>query len=289
MPAKDLPVARFNKAVFLAPSEKAKLIWYGHSVVLLRMNSQNILIDPMFGPDASPIAPFTTKRFSSNTLSIIDELPEIDMVLMTHDHYDHLDLASISKLKKKTKHYFTGLGVARHLVHWGIDRNAITELDWWDQESCEGISITYTPTRHFSGRGLTDRAKSLWGGWVINGGEENIYFSGDGGYGNHFKEVGERLGPFDFGMMECGQYSDYWPQVHMHPQESVQAAMDAKVKKGMPVHWSGFALAQHAWTDPVNRFKKAAEEKELAWSNPKLGELFSAHEVRQEDWWEELK
>lgn len=148
--------------------------------------------------------------FSKNTLSIIDDLPAIDLLLMTHDHYDHLDMASIRKLKKKTNKYFVGLGVARHLIHWGIDRDAITEFDWWNNHSFENISITYTPTRHFSGRGLTDRAKLLWGGWAFNNKHVNIYFSGDGGYGNHFREIGKRLGPFDLGMMECGQYSEHW-------------------------------------------------------------------------------
>ena len=171
----------------------------------MRMNEQTLLIDPMLGGNTTPIAPIANKRFSENTLQLIDGFPEIDLLLLTHDHYDHLDFDSIQKLKHKTQKYFVALGIKRHLVRWGVAPDLITEFDWWDNQSFENINITFTPTRHFSGRGLTDRNKSLWGGWAFENKNENIWFSGDGGYGQHFKEVGKRLGPFDFGFMECGQ------------------------------------------------------------------------------------
>ena len=195
--------------------------------MLMRVNNKTILIDPMLGPDAAPIAPFKSKRFSESTLSLIDQFPEIDLLLLSHDHYDHLDLASIKKLKPKVKQYYVALGCGRHLEHWGIDPVQIREFDWWDNASFEAINITFTPSRHFSGRGLRDRFKSLWGGWVFKTETESIYFSGDGGYGKHFKEVGEKLGPFDFGIMECGQYNEQWHQIHMYPEEAIQAAIDA--------------------------------------------------------------
>ena len=151
----------------------------------------------------------------------------------------------------------------------------------------ENNEITFTPSRHFSGRGLTDRAKSLWGGWVFKTEQESIYWSGDGGYGNHFKEVGEKLGPFDIGFMECGQYNANWHLIHMYPEEAVQAAIDAGVKKAVAVHWAGFALAQHTWVNPIERFCKAAEENKLEILTPEIGELFKMDEEKSEKWWEQ--
>lgn len=286
MPKQDLPVLKFNNEQFLSPSEKTKMIWFGHSVVLFRMNGKTLLIDPMLGPNASPIAPFKTKRFSKNTIDIIDDLPEIDVMLITHDHYDHIDLASIKKLKLKTKQYFVALGVKRHLVSWGIDPELITEFDWWDNVNFSDISITFTPTQHFSGRGIRDRFMTLWGGWAFKTKSENIYFSGDGGYGNHFKEVGEKLGPFDFAFMECGQYNENWKQIHLHPNESVQAALDAKVNKATPVHWAGFCLSDHHWKEPMELFSNAANSKNLTLFDPQIGELFSLETELTSHWWE---
>lgn len=284
-PKKPLPIVPFHVGNFLAPSEKSKFIWYGHSAILLRMNNKTILIDPMLGTNASPIAPFSTKRFSTNTLDLIDDFPEIDLLLMTHDHYDHLDLDSIMKLQPKVKQYFTGMGVGRHLKKWGIEENKIIEFDWWRSELFQDIQITYTPTRHFSGRGLSDRAKSMWGGWVFQTEQERLWFSGDGGYGNHFEEVGERLGPFDFAWMECGQYNENWSLIHMFPDESVQAAIDAKVRKIMPVHWAGFSLAQHHWTDPVEKFVASAQLKSIPFHTPELGELVDLNQERKNIFW----
>ncbi|MEQ9167615.1 MAG: MBL fold metallo-hydrolase [Fulvivirga sp.] len=286
-PKRPLPIIPFDKAAFLTPSDKMKFIWYGHSVVLMRLNNQTILIDPMLGPDSSPIGPIKTRRYSDNTLDLIDQFPEIDLLMLTHDHYDHLDYASIMKLLPKTKKYFVGMGVKRHLVKWGVETDLITEFDWWNSAVHEDISITYTPTRHFSGRGLTDRAKSLWGGWAFKTDNENIWFSGDSGYGAHFKDVGEKLGPFDFAFMECGQYNEEWHQIHMFPEETVQAAFDGKAKKCMPVHWAGFTLAPHKWTDPADRFVKEAESKQLPYMLPKLGQLMTYDIEQKEHWWEE--
>lgn len=279
-PKSDLPIIPFHKEGFLAPSEKAKFIWYGHSVVLMRISGMTVLIDPMLGNDTTPMTPFSNNRFSKNSLSVINDFPEIDLMLLTHDHYDHLDLDSIKKLKSKTKNYFVALGLKRHLVKWGIQPELVTEFDWWDDETLDSINITFSPTRHFSGRGLTDRSKCLWGGWVVKSQNENIWFSGDGGYGDHFKEIGKKLGPFDFGFMECGQYNEDWRSIHLFPNEAVQAALDARVKKAMPVHWGGFALSyQHTWTEPW------ATKKGLNFMLPKIGQLFSCSENVQEKWW----
>ena len=286
-PKSKLPIIPFDKQAFLAPSDELKYVWYGHSALLLRLDRKTLLIDPMLGPNTSPIAPFGTYRYSDNTLDLIDQFPEIDLVLLTHDHYDHLDYDSIQRLKSKASKYFVGMGVKRHLVKWGVDADSITEFDWWNEKSFEEINITYTPTRHFSGRGLTDRAKSMWGGWTLKTATENIWFSGDSGYGNHFKEVGKKLGPFDFAFMECGQYDEEWHQIHMFPEESVQAAIDGQVKLAMPVHWGGFTLAPHKWTDPPECFVKTAESKGVNYTLPKLGQLMTRSEVQTENWWEE--
>lgn len=287
-PKKPIPIANFKSDEFITPSDNSKFIWYGHSVILMRIKEQTILIDPMFGSNAAPISPFSVKRFTNNTLDIIKELPEIDLLLISHDHYDHLDYNSIKLLKNKVKKFGVALGVARHLVKWGIPKKTISEFDWWDQINFKGIKITFTPSRHFSGRGLNDRAKSLWGGWTFKTFNENIWFSGDSGYGKHFKQIGEKLGPFDFGFIECGQYNEKWHQIHMFPEESIQAAIDARVDKIMAVHWAGFALAQHHLKDPIRRFSKKAKELRITISSPQVGELFSVQSQQPKDWWEEI-
>lgn len=289
-PKQTIPIVPFDLDAFMAPADEVKFIWYGHSVLLIRMNGKTLLIDPMLGSDTTPIAPITTKRFSENTLSLIDEFPTIDLVLLTHDHYDHLDFASIKKLNSKVKQFYVAIGVKRHLESWGVDADKILEFDWWDNREFESIEITFTPTRHFSGRGLTDRLKTLWGGWVFKTETENIWFSGDGGYGKHFKEIGEKLGPFDFGFMECGQYNEDWRPVHLFPDESVQAAIDAQVKKIMPVHCAGFALSYaHAWKEPIEEFIEAAESLETPFLIPKIGEIFTKSSVLNNRWWEDIK
>lgn len=281
----------FDKTAFLKDSNGAKFIWLGHSAILCRMQGKTILIDPMLGPDAAPIAPFKIKRFNTIGLDLIDALPEIDLLIMSHDHYDHLDLKSIRKLAPKVKSFYTAIGVGRHLKSWGIDTTKITEFVWWEQQEFEGISITFTPSRHFSARGVRDRFHGLWGGWTLKTAHEHIWFSGDGGYGTHFKEIGERLGPFDMAFMECGQYNELWRPIHLFPEESVQAAQEAKAAQIMPVHWGSFTLSDHTWTEPVERFVKAASEAQQPWFVPKIGEQFTLQECAglQEPWWEHEK
>lgn len=286
-PNTPLPIEPLERALFLEQSNRVKLVWYGHAAFLWRMSGKTILVDPMLGPNAAPISPMAIKRFSDNTLDLIDDFPEIDALMLTHDHYDHLDMGSILRLIPKVKSYHVALGVKRHLVSWGVDASIITEYDWWEDNMLDDIRITFTPTRHFSGRGLKDRAKSLWGGWVFTTPTENIYFSGDGGYGTHFKEVGERLGPFDLGIMECGQYNDNWHQIHMNPEEAIQAAIDARVEVAVPFHWAGFALAQHTWYDPADRFFAEAEKRGVRHFSPRLGEIVGDYtQYAPTKWWE---
>lgn len=284
-PSKKLSISPFSHDTFLHPDLGAKAIWYGHSAILLRLNRLNVFIDPMLGLNAAPISPFPVKRFSENTLDIIDNLPELDLVLISHDHYDHLDFDSIVKIRNKARHFCVALGVGRHLKGWGIEESKVTEFDWWEDKVVDDVRITFTPSRHFSGRGLMDNAMGLWGGWAFRTKSEHIWFSGDGGYGKHFVEIGKRLGPFDFGFMECGQYNERWHQIHMYPEESIQAAADAGARKIMPVHWGAFSLAQHSWTDPVERFVIAAENRDQDYCVPILGELFTLDSTQQTKWW----
>lgn len=289
-PNSPIPILPFEASKFDTGDVKPKFVWYGHSVCLLQINGANILIDPMLGPDAAPIAPFKSKRFSEGSLEVIDSIPKIDLVLLTHDHYDHLDLESIKRLKAKVDKWFVALGVSRHLEKWGIPHEQITEFDWWDNILFEEIKITFTPSRHFSGRGALDRAKSLWGGWVFNSPGYNVYWSGDGGYGPHFKEIGEKLGPFDWGFMECGQYHQQWQAIHMLPEESILAAIDAGVAKATPVHWGGFSLAMHSWKEPIERFVEEANEKDMTVYTPQIGEIVNMDlENVQSSWWTEIK
>ena len=285
-PASPLPIQAFDKNQFLSQNDKAKFVWYGHAVVLMRIKGKTLLIDPMLGDDTTPIAPTKSKRFSENTLDLIEDFPVIDLVLFTHDHYDHLDYNSIQKLKGKVKHYFVALGVKRHLVRWGISADNITEFDWWQTHNLDEISITFTPTRHFSGRGLTDRFKSLWGGWAFETSSEKILFSGDGGYGQHFKDIGNKFGGFDFAFMECGQYNDDWHEIHLFPKESVQAGIDVKANKIMPFHWAGFNLSyQHTWTEPVEEFTENALNRGIDFATPALGKIFDADAMEKDKWW----
>lgn len=285
-PRTQLPVQSLDTEALMQTSDKAKLAWYGHSAILLRLLGQTVWIDPMMGEDASPVAPMKTRRFSPGSLGLLDVLPDIDLVLISHDHYDHLDYESMMKLRGRVRQYYVALGVKRHLVSWGIEASQIEEFDWWDTKSWEGIDITFTPTRHFSGRGVTSIARCLWGGWVLKTPDENIWFSGDSGYADHFREVGERLGPFDLGLMECGQYCVDWPEIHMFPEESVQAAIDAGVRVAMPVHWGGFNLSyQHGWYEPAADFVRHAEAQSLPYVTPKIGEVFGAG-TETERWWE---
>lgn len=285
-PLEKIVVAPFNATTFLTPSEYMKFIWYGHSVLLMRVKNKTILIDPMLGNDAAPIAPFSIKRFNSISTAIISDFPEIDILLMSHDHYDHLDLKSIQLLKGKVKQFYVALGVGRHLISWGIDPATITEFDWWETNSFENIEFTFTPTRHFSGRGMKDRFKGLWGGWAIKTDTENNWFSGDGGYGTHFTEIGTKLGPFDFAFMECGQYNKLWRPIHLFPDECIQAAIDAQAKKIMPVHWGSFNLSDHSWTESADQFVLECKKSAIPYLTPMIGELITPSQKSENiHWW----
>lgn len=288
-PNSPIPVLKIDSTE-IVNNKTARLTWFGHSAFLLELGNKNLLIDPMFGDSPSPIPAMGAKRYSKELPIAIEKLPLIDAVIFSHDHYDHLDYGSVLKLKNKVKHFFVPLGVGNHLRKWGVAADKITELDWWQTANYEGISFVCTPARHFSGRGITDRFSTLWASWVIKTDAQNLFFSGDSGYGPHFKEIGERFGPFDFAMMECGQYNENWSNIHMMPEETAQAAVDIKTKQMMPIHWGAFTLALHDWTEPVERVTVAAQKLGMPLFTPKIGEPIdlTKQEKPSSLWWKGL-
>lgn len=288
-PTQPLPSLSFNEDAWTALSpEEFGFVWYGHSNLLLKLGGKTVAVDPMFGGDAAPISPFPVRRYNGDLTKLIGSLPKIDLVLFTHDHYDHLDYDSIQKLKVKVDQYWVALGMGRHLTSWGIPNERIREFDWWQEEQLDNIVITFTPSQHFAGRGLTDRCQSFWGGWSLQTEEVRVWVSGDGGYGPHFHTIGQRLGPFDFGFIEVGQYNQAWSAMHLFPEESVQATIDAGATKIIPIHWGAFTLAQHSWYEPVARFVEEAERLGRSWLVPRLGELVTGSEQQQRQrWWQE--
>lgn len=257
----------------LHANEHTKVTWFGHSALWLQIEGKTIFIDPMLGIAPSPFPVFGGKRYSRQLPIEIDHIPSIDVVLLSHDHYDHLDYGSIKKLKDKVRRFIVPLGVGAHLVRWGVDPAKISEHDWWEEIEFEGLKLASAPARHFSGRSIGDRNTTLWCSWVIEGEQSKVFFSGDSGYGPHFKEIGEKYGPFDLTMMECGQYDTRWSAIHMLPEETVQAHIDVKGKVMIPIHWGAFTLALHDWTDPVERAAKAAKERNTTIATPRIGEV----------------
>ncbi len=268
-------------------AKEAQITWFGHSAFLLQVNGKNILLDPMFSKLPSPFQAIGPQRFSNSLPATLDELPHIDAVLLSHDHYDHLDYNSIKKLSNKTTMFFVPLGLAAHLQKWGVAAERITELDWWENRVFEGFSLTCTPSRHFSGRTLTDRFATLWCSWVISTDKTNVFFSGDTGYGPHFKQIGDKYGPFDLTLLECGQYDPRWSTIHMMPEQTLQAHVELRGKRMIPMHWGAFVLAFHSWTDPVERVLAAGAKVNATIITPKIGEVvdFKAKTYPTEAWW----
>lgn len=284
-PEKELPV-KFGEDDRPQVDSSCFVTWYGHSAFLIEIEGKRILIDPMLGEIASPL-PIGSKRFKYERPILIDEIDNIDIMIISHDHYDHLDYESILTLKDRVQSFVTPLGVGSHLKSWGVDADKISELDWWDEKSLFGIRLVAAPARHFSGRGITDNNATLWASWIIEAESNKLYFSGDGGYGPHFKEIGEKEGPFDLAMMECGQYDSAWANIHMMPEETALASTDVEAKVAMPIHWGAFLLGIHPWTDPIERF--TAESKRLGQNiiHPMIGQRFKVGEdFPRPLWWE---
>lgn len=263
-----------------------RVTWLGHSTCLVQIDGQTILTDPMFSDRASPLSFLGPKTFAYKPSIEFKDLPAIDAVLISHDHYDHLDYKTIQKLKGITKHFYVPTGVGDHLRRWGIDDTQIIELGWWEQSSNQSLTFVATPTYHFSGRSLTDRNKTLWASWVIQGRNHKVFFGGDSGYFPGFKAIGEKYGPFDITMIESGAYNKAWADIHMMPEQTVQAHLDLQGKVLLPIHWAKFNLSLHPWQEPIERLTQQAKFKNIQVATPQIGEsFFYGNNYPNSPWW----
>jgi len=281
LPTQPVELSYFNTA----RKNQLNSTWLGHSSLMININGYKILTDPVFEKKISLIGP---TRFNGELPLNPDRLTDIDVVIISHDHYDHLNKYSIKLLTPITERFIVPLAVGKKLAAWGVPENKIIELDWWENFAFDDhLNITATPAQHFSGRGMGDRNKSLWASWVIATPEFNLFFSGDSGYFNGFKTIGKKYGPFDMTFMECGAYNELWKPVHMFPEETVQAHMDLKGKLLHPIHWGTFNLALHPWYEPMQRLIKAAQSNHIPVATPIAGQSIRyGTDDRGSLWWE---
>lgn len=276
-PPEDTVIADKNLIEFEnAESNITQITWFGHSALMIDIDGKRLLLDPMLGDYASPF-PLGVSRFE-NALHFSDEdllkFGKIDAVIISHDHFDHLDYETIKKIDPQVAHYFVPLAVGEHLLKWGVEGGKITELDWWDEFDYLDLQLVCTPAQHFSGRDPRHRNSSLWCSWTIIGKDRKIFFSGDSGYFNGFSKIGEKYGPFDIAIMECGQYNVLWHEIHSMPEESVQATLDLNAAKMLPIHNSAFSLSTHLWSEPQKRADAEAEKKNVEIVKVIAGESF---------------
>lgn len=273
----------------IGKGEGLRVTWLGHSTSLVEIDGQVILTDPMFSERASPFTFMGPKRFSIAPPIELADLPDIDVVLISHDHYDHLDYPSIKALTHRTSSFLVPLGVGGHLERWGVPKSKIVELDWWEEHTHGELTLVATPARHFSGRWLV-RNKTLWASWVIQGKRQRVFFGGDSGYFDGFKQIGEQYGPFELTLLESGAYNEAWSEIHMMPEETVQAHLDLQGQVLLPIHWGQFNLAMHAWTEPIERLVTEAERQGVIVATPLVGQPVTEHlAVPQTAWWQSPK
>ncbi|WP_166703859.1 MBL fold metallo-hydrolase [Bacillus albus] len=285
-PLKNLPIVLSDKN----NESLESATWFGHSASLLKIEGKKLLLDPMFGDASSPFPVFNSKRYSGVFSLEREDLQEIDAIIISHNHYDHLNYKSIMLLKDRAKHFYVPTGVAQYLIKWGVSPSKISEHNWWDEIAFDNIKLVCAPARHFSGRSMTDRDCSLWCSWLILGQETKVFFSGDSGYAPHFKEIGSKYGPFDLTLMECGQYDTRWSAIHMLPEETVQTHIDVKGDLLLPIHWGAFTLALHEWSDPIERVTKEAKRLGVKIATPQIGEsiMLKSTDYPSSAWWREI-
>ncbi|QIK81764.1 hypothetical protein G7069_09250 [Lysobacter sp. HDW10] len=268
----------------IAPRSGLRITWFGHSWSLVEIDGIRVLIDPIASVRASPFQFLGPERWFAPPMPL-SQLANVDVVLVSHDHYDHLDMASIKTLAKGPTRFVVPLGVGAHLERWGVDPARITELDWWEGAQVDAVTIHSTPARHASGRVNPQRNRTLWSGYAIAGPKHRVWYSGDTGLTDQFKEVGKRYGPFDVTMIESGQYDARWPDWHIGPEQAIQAHLWARGKYMMPVHWGLFKLARHGWTEPAERVLAAGHCANVAVITPQPGMPFEPGLDTSTRWW----
>ncbi|PWC14387.1 MBL fold metallo-hydrolase [Brenneria roseae subsp. americana] len=282
-----VPLPSIKTDLHALDKNQSLVIWMGHSSYFLQIDGKRILIDPVFSASAAPV-PGMNKAFDGSNIYTADDIPDIDYLLISHDHWDHLDYPTIMQLKAKINHIVSPLGVGSYFIQWGFDQQKIHEGDWFDTVQLEqDLAIHVLPARHFSGR-LLERNKTLWASFALITPQRKLYISGDSGYGPHFKEIGDRFGPFDLAILECGQYNENWRYIHMMPEETVQAAQDLNAAAIIPSHNSKFKLAHHTWYDPLKRLATASENKAYQLLTPMIGQTVNMDEKQPPfpRWWE---
>lgn len=285
-PRRPVPVEKLNLKAMLY-GDDSQAVWFGHSTVFMQIEGKTVLCDPVFSNLFWFFSIFTGRRFTKQLPLAPQEFPDIDILLLSHDHYDHMDYHSIVAIKDKVRLFCVPRGLGSRLRRWGIDAKKIVELSYGDEARFAGLACTCTPNQHFSGRGLSDRNQTLWCSWVITGKKVNVFFSGDGAYGPHFKKIGRRYGPFDLTFMECGQANAEFSHIHMTPEKAVQAQIDLQGRLMVPIHWGMFSQSNNEWTRQVERLIAAADMKTVKVATPKIGEIVTigADTYPRSLWW----
>lgn len=268
------------------PLDKDILVWFGHSSYFIQLDGKRMLIDPVFSGNASPL-PNSNKAFPGSDIYTVADIPPLDYLFITHDHYDHLDHETVAQLKTKVKKVICGLGVGAHLERWGFDPSIIIEKDWNERvELDKGFTINTTSARHFSGRGFI-RNTTLWLSYVLQTPSMKIFIGGDSGYDTHFKEIGNTYGPFDLAILENGQYDLKWKYIHALPDEVLKAANELKAKRFFPVHSGKFAMANHPWDEPLKKITELNKSQNIPLITPMIGEVVNLKDSQQQfkQWW----
>ncbi len=286
-PRNPIPVDKLTRKSLLAAADNT-VYRLGHSSMLLKLQGEFWLTDPVFCERAFPVQWAGPKRFHPPPIAL-RQLPPIKGVLLSHDHYDHLDKSAIGQLAKKVEHFLTPLGVGDLLRDWGVPASKIHQFDWWESGTVDGVQCVATPAQHFSGRGARDSNKRLWCSWTILTDEFRLFFSGDSGYFSGFREIGDHYGPFDLTMIETGAYDRNWKDVHMLPEQSLQAHLDLRGKHMLPIHNGTFDLSIHPWYEPFERVYAAAQQAQVKLATPRMGQAVSlARPPAVNFWWREL-
>ncbi|HEX7365663.1 MAG TPA: MBL fold metallo-hydrolase [Pelobium sp.] len=280
-PAKTIEVVKTN--LHDLPLTKNCFVWFGHSSYLMILDGKRILVDPVLY-NASPVG-FFGKPYPMSYAYQPSDFPEIDILVITHDHYDHLDYKTVSALKSKVKNVITSKGVDEHLKLWGYQVEKITALNWNEKTIIENFKFTCLPARHFSGRKFK-RGETNWSSFALKTPSINVYLGGDSGYDTHFAQIGEKHGPFDLAILECGQYGKYWPLIHMMPEETLKASKNLNASALLPVHWGKFSLSTHPWTEPIERLISANTDGAQNILTPQIGAVLPLQtESPTEKWW----